>query len=380
MLRRRLALVLAFVLALVSVLLVAPRDARADQPGGHTVQIAVLGFDSEEADDQADALTGALRSRVRGASGWSLMETSASLGMLTAGLKCPPRPTPDCQQRIADQLKTERYIWGIVTKGPTAGHVTAEVHLFQKGKPDTTFKEQFSDNLKDPNDEKGIGKIAARIVERLAGSVLGTIVVKAGDASGEVVLDGDKRVALVSGSAKLEASPGSHSIEITSGAGAPTKRTVLVTAGKESVVELGAAEPAGPQEPGKPFPTRKAIGGGVLAAGVVLGVLSVVNLTSWMDDKSKGEDLAKFVPNGEKPCDPNGNAEFCQLDKDAKTHSAVAIVTGSLGAVALGVGAYLFFVDGGGSSDKAAAAAAARKTRVLPTVGQTNGLVLSGSF
>ena len=64
--------------------------------------------------------------------GWSLVETTQSLGMLTAALRCPGKPIPaDCEQRISDTLKTDRFIFGCVSKGPQ-DQVTAEVHLFQK--------------------------------------------------------------------------------------------------------------------------------------------------------------------------------------------------------------------------------------------------------
>jgi hypothetical protein len=373
MLRRWLALAVTLFLAV----LLCPRAARADQPGGHTVPVAVLGFDTEEADDQADALTGSLRSRVRGASGWSLLETTASLGMLTAGLKCSSRPNPECQQRIADQIKAERYIWGVVTKGPTAGQVTAEVHLFQKGKPDTTFKESFSDNLKDPQDEKGIGKISGRILERLTTSIIGFIVVRAGDASGEVVLDGEKRSPLTNGTARIEAAAGPHSVEVTTPGQPPTKRNVLVVAGKEATVDVAAAADVN-VEPSKPFPTRKVLGGVSMAAGVGLAIVSVVSIASWSDAKSEGEELAKSVPNGQEPCEDSNFGAFCNADKDAKSASTIAWITGGLGVAALGVGAYLLFAPDG-SSEKAAAAPKP-KTRIVPSVGSTNGLFVTGSF
>jgi hypothetical protein len=54
---------------------------------------------------------------MRAAPGWSLTETTQSLGMLTAALRCPARPTLECQAKIGEQLKAERYIWGLLAKG-----------------------------------------------------------------------------------------------------------------------------------------------------------------------------------------------------------------------------------------------------------------------
>src|SRR4051794_1055170 len=188
------------VLVLLLAVLALPHVAHADQPGAHTVPVAVLAFDSEDAEEQADAITGAVRSRIRAAQGWSLIETTQSLGMMTAAFKCPSRPPPDCQQKIAEQIKAERYIFGFVAKGPTAGSVTAEIHLYQKGKADTVLKETYADNLKDSNDDT-LRKIAARIVERLGGTAVGVIVVRSSDQTGDVVVDGEKHVPLDKGTA-----------------------------------------------------------------------------------------------------------------------------------------------------------------------------------
>src|SRR5690242_13691103 len=86
--RSRLASWLSILVMMLTVVLV-PRRAGADQSTAHTVSVAVLGLDSDDAEEQADALTGALRSRIRASQGWSLVDTTQSLGMLTAALRCP---------------------------------------------------------------------------------------------------------------------------------------------------------------------------------------------------------------------------------------------------------------------------------------------------
>lgn len=378
--------VLFAVIALMAVV-VAPRVARADQGGGHTVPVAVLAFDSEDAEDQADAFTGALRSRIRAAQGWSLIETAQSLGMLTAALKCPARPPPDCQQRIGEQIKAERYIWGYVTKGPQSGQVTAEIHLYQRGKPDTVIKENYADNLKDQNDDT-LRKIAARVLERLGGQAVGVVVVKGpADMNGEVIVDGDKKVPLTGGNARLELAPGSHAVEVVPATGAPpTKRTILITAGKESVVDVvgPATTTPEPAEPGKPFPTKKLVGGVMIAGGVGLAVLSVQQFLFWNDLQDRGDDYAKVVPKDEAPCE-GSNEHFCNTDKRARTASAISIAAGSVGAVLIGAGIYFAFLSGDSSSEKGTNAAKNTppkpKTRFAPSFGPTGGgFALSGTF
>ncbi|MBX3208629.1 MAG: hypothetical protein KF764_26585 [Labilithrix sp.] len=358
------------------------------------MSVAVLALDSDDAEEQADALTGALRSRIRASQGWSLVETSQSLGMLTAALRCPTKPiSAECEQRIADQIKSERYIFGYVTKGPQMGQVTAEIHLYQKSKADTVIRESYADNLKDQNDDI-LRKIAQRVLERLGGNAVGTIVVRMGGENGEVVVDGDKRVPLQNGTARLDLAPGGHSVEVAVAGQPPQKRNVLVTAGKETVVDLALAStgtPA-PAPSDKPFPTRKVVGGGLMLVGVAAGAVALVSALAYSDALEKGDKLQSStnpadtkLPAGKTAddvCGKDGGLSskdaICQANADANRTSAVAWATGIGGGVLLLAGAYFLFTDGGSDQEKAAAK---KKTRLVPSVGQSSGgLILSGSF
>lgn len=380
MARRGLAFFVLFVVMLFAGGIAMPRVARADQPGAHTVPVAVLSFDSEDSEEQADAITGAIRSRIRAASGWSLIETNQPLAMLTAAMRCPARPTPECQTKIGDQLKAERYIWGIVAKGPTQGQVTAEIHLYQKGKADTVLKESYADNLKDANDDT-LRKIATRIVERLGATTVGVVVVRAPDQTGEVVIDGEKHVPLdKSGSTKLELAAGGHSIELAPVGAPPTKRNVLVTAGAVSTLDFGPVAPTEPPpEPSNPGRTRKIIGGIAMGSGVVLGVFAVQQLIHYIDLQDRGSDAAAGVPK-DKDC-ATETAECAKLDSKSKTASGLAIGLGAAGAVAIGVGAYLFFTAPSSSSTADLKTPPKRMTRVVPSMGPDSGsLVVLGTF
>lgn len=380
--------VLALLLTLATMMIALPRVAHADPPGGHAVPVAVLALDSEDAEENAEALTQALKSKVRSAAGWSIIDTAQSLGMLTAALKCPARPTPECQQKIADQIKAERYIYGYVTKGPMQGQVTAEIHLFQKGKADTVVKESYSDNLKDGNDDT-LKKIAGRVVERLGGAAVGVVIVRAPDQTGEVVVDGEKHVPLKDGAAKIELAGGGHAIELAPTNGPITKRNVLVTPGRETVVEFTSSPHAVvPEGPEKPFPTRKVVGGGVMAVGLGLGIASVVSLFGYLNALDKGKERADTIPKqGERQCKeidtiegPGGKENSCEgWDSKAKKNSAVAIVTGAAGGVALIVGAYLFFVESKEQPPPSAAKLTPPKpkVRVAPS---WDGVTIFGTF
>jgi hypothetical protein len=390
MLSRWIAIIVAFVFFVV----VGARSARADSSAAHSVSVAVLAIDSDDADEQAEGLTGALRSRVRASQGWSLIETTQSLGMLTAALRCSGKPIGlDCEQRISDQIKSERYIFGYITKGP-ASQVTAEIHLYQKGKPDTVVKESYSDNLKDQNDDT-LRKIAQRILEKLGGSAVGVVVVHFANESGEVVIDGDKRVPMEKGLARVELSPGSHSVEVAATGQPAQKRNVLVTAGKETAIELVAAKPVEPPKQEKPFPTRKVIGAAAMAVGVALGAFAVERLIKYnqlqndlKNDPSYGPDKFQKTDGPVDACqaklaDGTVSQNACNKSKEAKTVSTTGIVVGSVGGALLLGGAYLFFFGSGPAEARASASAKPqrRKTQILPALGVgSGGVLVSGAF
>jgi hypothetical protein len=382
LLERRLLLVL------LGLVLFVTRPARADVSTAHSVAVAVLAFDSDDAEEQADALTGALRSRVRASQGWSLVETNQSLGMLAAALRCPGKPIPaECEQRIADQIKTERFIFGYVTRGPQPGVVTAEVHLYQRSRPDAVIRETYTENLRDQNDDS-LRKIAQKLLDKLGSSAVGVVVVKG--SAGEVVIDGDKRVPLANGAARIELAPGSHSVELVAPDKSSQKRNVLVAAGKESLVDLtlSSTAPAEPPRTATYFPTRKVIGGALAVIGIGAAVVSVASFLAYQDDQDRGDALQastnpaiRKLPPGKKASDVCGTPEFpdvseiCIADEDAKRHSAIAIATGAGGLALLGVGAYLFLSDPGDREKKSAT------PKLTPTFGRGSaGLSLRGTF
>src|SRR5277367_2401780 len=67
--------------------------------------VYILALSTDDADDEADALTRALRGRVRQSDRWTLSETSQSFDTLAIALRCPPRPDAACLGRIGDQLR-----------------------------------------------------------------------------------------------------------------------------------------------------------------------------------------------------------------------------------------------------------------------------------
>lgn len=365
--------------------------ARAEESAPHAVPLVVLTFDTPDAEEHAEALTGALRSRVRGADGFYLVETTRSLSSLTAAMGCAERPDAACEKKIAEHLKVDQFVWGSVRK-TGGGFVTTEAHLFSKKRSDIApVTEKFSDNLRDQNDDS-LRKVATRILDRLDESLVGKVHLKVVDGenkplqgAGTITIGGTKRVPMKNGVANLVLAPGTHKI-VVSGGGLPTQDgTLVAVAGKTSETTLALG---GVVESPKPswFTPQRTVGIVVVTAGVAAGVASVVFASKYFAITDEQDSLNAKVPNGADVCSSAASAggtqdaqNACQHYRDndgaAKFSSAAALVGGGLAVVGIGVGAYLI-VNGGKD-----APAAAGKVRVMPFGGPQNaGLSLGGSF
>ncbi len=344
-----------FVSLAVLVSMALPRGARAQ--GARSQAVPVLSIDSDDSDEQADALTQALRSHIRQTPGWTLQDTTQSLSMMTAAFQCPQRPDTMCQTRIGDKLKTDQFFWGVLSKAP--GHqVTAELHFWSRGKPDKVARETFSDNLKDANDDN-LKRVATSLFGKLLGGSTGTIAVHANSDGGTVLVDGVAAGTLSGGRASIPLAVGPHAIEVQAPGFAPAKRQVTVEPGGTSPVEvtLEASAVAAPaSEPSSPLPVRKIVGWSAVAAGAVLvGVgigFGVAELNDQSDLNSARQNnylTGSRVPVAD-PCNPPtsptpNTIEGCNAVSSSHTALAVEITTLALGGVAVGVGAYLLLTD-----------------------------------
>lgn len=383
---RRFWMVLASVVALTSILTMS-RVARAE-----ATPVAVLPIDSEDAEDQAEALTTALRSRVKDSPALRLSETSQSLGVLTTALKCSRVPDTTCQTKIADQLKLERYVWGTMQKSP-GSQVTVELHLFQRGKATPPIRETYSDNLRDQNDET-LRKVAQRLLDRLLGRTSGTVVVRVSPAvAGEVVVDGGRRVPLSGGSARVEVGYGAHAVEVVAKGYGAQKREVAVPPGGDVSVDvtLTPTPAEGPKVnvDAKSFPVRTVAGFGAIGVGVAAGVVSGVFTAQWLDLRSQQAEHIALAPKGLDVCSNEARSQTqngggaadsaCKNSEDAKKKSIVAWTAGGIAAGAIGIGVFLVLTDKGDSSEKPPSKAS--RVRAIPDVGPQGGsLTVVGTF
>jgi hypothetical protein len=290
----------------------ASRVARGEPPSTKAVPAYVLSIFTDDADDQAEALTQALRWRVGQSPGWSLLQTNQSFETLAIALKCPPKPDGACLQRIGDQLKGDRYIWGTMDKkkGPP-GEVSAELHLWTRGKPDAVAHGSYPESLKDPTDES-LRSIAATLFGKLTGTPSAPV-----------------------GSSEAGAQPPNM---VAGGLQAlPTPPT--------PVTPSGASTPSRSDR----FPARTVLAYSAVAVGAGLIVAAGVEAANWVSDSNHSNDDRKLVPRNvtdvcTEPLNPAAQ-DACNRSRDAAAEAALGWIFAGVGAALVGTGVWLIATD-----------------------------------
>ena len=357
--------ILAIVAAL-TVLLSVSRVAHAADPKAPPPAY-VIPLASDDAEENADAFTGAFRASVRAAAGWSLGESADTLELYTTALRCPERPDPPCLEKMAGSLKTDRFFWGYVKKGQP-GEVVAEVHLWRKDKGDATVTQSFSENLKDQNDEV-LRRIAAHAFGKLAGAVvpaLLTVSVHPRDAEGTVLVDGVEAATIDQGAASLELKPGPHVIAVKAKGYKTSTQRIAVDSGKDASIaaklELGTDEPPAP--PSKSISAQKILGIGSLVVAGGFAIAGTIETANFFSLKSQNADDAQNVHTVDF-CD-GGHEAACNTLKQAKTARVLSVVLYGVAALAAGTGAVLLLTDHSGDEPARDAKTA---WRISPDVG-----------
>jgi hypothetical protein len=319
--------------------------ALAAEPGPDTLPINVIAIQTSDADDQAEALTKALRNAVRAIPGWSLGAGDYSLEVLTLSLKCTDPPDANCQSRIADQIKSDRYIWGTLKKKGTT--VTGGVHLWVRGKGTSSWALDYTSNLTEANDE-ALKKVANDAIAQITGGPpKGGIHVRAGNVAGQVFVDGQPLGALKEGDGAFLVPSGPHKVTVKAlGYNDMETQVVVKPTGAPTEVSL-AMIPAADRSP----INWKRVGGfGALGVGVITGVVglvSAVKVNGVVGDKSY--DAYRHANSGSNDvCSsptpvPSNIANLCST---GKTFQTLEIAMFPVAAVAGGLGIFLIATSG----------------------------------
>lgn len=330
--------------------------AVADEPGPDTLPITIVSMQTNDADEQAAALSKALRTAVRAMPGWSIGEGEYSLEVLTGTLKCTDPPDSTCESRIADQIKADRFIWGIVNKKGT--DVVGELHLWVRGKGTTKIDVRYSANLTEANDE-ALKKVASDMLTQLTGGPpKGSVHIKAGSVAGQVFIDGTPVGALTGGEGTFPLAAGPHKIVVKAQGYSDVEASAVVKPNATADVALTpiAAEPPSNVD-------FKKIGGfvgiGVGVAAAAVGVVSALQVNSIQNDDGFDKfrqqypgsgDVCEAAANKQPPTKTVAGAmsaeDVIQSCDKASTFEVLQIVFFGVGAVSAGLGIFLLATSG----------------------------------
>lgn len=365
----------------------AERDAHAEEPSAKVHSVAILGIGSDDAEEQAEALTTTLRTKVRATAGWSLGDATQSLSMLTAALKCPQVPDGACEQRISEQIKTDRYVWGTMKKGPP-GKVSVELHFFEKGKPGVVATASYSENLKDQNDDS-LRREAQGLLVKLQSTSVGTVNIRSSTTDGEVLIDGTRKEQLKGGAFKVDLASGPHTFDVTPSGSPVEHKTVDVVGGK--TIELAAGPAPVTEDAGPVVSKRKVLGVGAGVVGVGAAVTSIAFAVAWQGLQDDNNAQLKNVPKGADVTtlckDKSAASVACNHynanNGTAQLFSGLAWGFGGLAVAGIGASVYLLFLSPGTEAAGKPTPQATNTTtfHVLPQVGPTGGsMSVAGSF
>jgi hypothetical protein len=359
-------------LVIASAVSVSATAAMAADPGPDTQPLNVVAIEGNDAEDQAEALTKALRNAVRASGGWSLSPGDYSMEVLVLSMKCTDPPDASCQAKIADEIKVDRYIWGYLKKQKN-GNVGGELALWVRGKGTTKVPIEYSANLTEANDDS-LKRVANDAFNKLTGgSPKGGIHIKAGAEGGQLFLDGEPIGALTGGEATLQIPSGTHKLTVKAPGYEDALTEVVIKPGKTTDVSvtLVKATPKGGLS-GRAIAGIAMIGGGVAVAGggAVVGLIQVSSNSAAEKNMQPYANIQQQTPSG-SPCDyakvlkaaamsgmppnplpsPKKPYSVATLEKDApaaldvcsknSTLTTLQLVLYPAGAVIAGVGLYL---------------------------------------
>jgi hypothetical protein len=342
-------------LLVTSIVMAITAPAAAAPAGPNALPVSVLAVKSDDALDQAEALTGALRKAIKESEGWALGEATQPLEFLMVKMNCPDPMDASCEARIADVIKADRYLWSVIKfedkKGQT---VVGTLNFWVRGKGTQTTELRYSGNLTDPNDDALLAVAKNAIEAVTGGSPKGGVRVTAGGVAGQLFIDDKPMGALPAEGAEYQLPAGEHKIVVKAPGHADAETTVVIQPATtvDAALTLEAKEEETPVD-GRMIGGFVALGAGV-AAGAV-GLWALLEVKSIRDDALVA-DFRQQVVTGRDWCDVARNRENTDTGKQysdgeyqeladkcdkAGTREIVQLVMFPLAAVAAGVGAFL---------------------------------------
>jgi hypothetical protein len=330
-------------------------SALAAPPGPDALPVSVLAVKSDDALDQAEALTQALRKAVRDSAGWALGEATQPLEFLMVKMNCPEPMDAACEARIADVIKADRYLWCVIKfEDKKQQSVVGSLNFWVRGKGTTSHELRYSANLTDPADDSLL-QLATTAVETVTGGApKGGLRVSTGGIAGQLFIDDNPMGALPAEGAEYQLPAGEHRIVVKAPGYADAETKVVVRPATTVDATLTLTEKAAEE------PVDVRMIGGFVALGVgvaagAVGLWAALDVNSTTNDEL-WKDFREQIGSARNACDVAANRENTDTGKQysdeqyaeiadkcdgASTREIVQVVMFPLAAVAAGVGAYL---------------------------------------
>lgn len=360
------------------------RELRAEASAAGAARrapIYVLELDTDDAEPQAEALSNALRSRVRSSAHFRLLDTTQSLSTLIVALRCPPKPDAACLGRIGEQLRTDQFLWGTIARQPQ-GKVAVELHQWSRGRPDKSVRDTYPVTLTDQADET-LGKVAARLFDKVTGDQgMGVLALTVtGSESAEVLLDGEPIGRLTGGRGRFDVAAGKHTVEVREASGAKASRAITVDGSSDAQVTLTLPIAHDPASDHPPLPVRKIVSYSLIGVGTAVFAVGAYEGLHFMSLRGELNDSRAKVPSNitdvcsyEAQSYPDAVAACSKLD-EARSARTLGLVLAGAGIAVAGAGVVLLVTEPSKADEKRA------RVRFFPHAGPHGaGVDVVGAF
>lgn len=340
--------------------------------------VAVLTVQTLDAFEQADSFSAALRLVIEDQAGWrtAQLDKDYALLVLVNTLGCTDPPDAACEEKIAAELKVERFVWGNMRL--EGADVVGDLHFSVRGQPSKAVPFRYPANLKTSGDDTLLGIARSTFVELAGGATKAKLTVKAGTGAGAVLVDGKEVGQLSNGALTIEVEPGSRKITVKVPGFADSEAVVDVEPREVRDVTLSPQEPSESADP-QIIIGFVTLGLGAVAAGVGAygGILALqLNGSEYEPHRKALTGSPKFAES-EQGCPAQGNEafdqqeleDFCSGEKTAELLQSVLYPTA--GALGLTGVILLATADWGGPES----ASARLPVRVVPFVGRDHAFI-----
>lgn len=352
----RFFLSIAVLLALTAVGLTVTGEARAAELSADALSVHVVSVKSEDALDQAEALTSTLRKAVRDAEGWSLADTQQSLEFLALKMGCSEPIDAACETRIADVLKADRFLWSVVAfeEGST-DYVVGTLNFFVRGEGTKSTNLRYSANLTDATADALIQVAAKAFGEVSGGPPKGTLRVTTGGVAAQIFIDGQPMGALPGEGGSYQIASGEHRVIVKAPGYADAEGTATVKPATQVELSLTLV----PMEEAKPIDGR--LVGGIAALGVgvasgAVGLWAALEVNGIRNDP-QFDQFRGYFANTDDVCDkaqvadPRPEVEglratVSDMCDRASTMEIMQAVMFPVAGVAAGIGVFLLGTSG----------------------------------